>query len=172
MLLNLKDDDLDKQIYRIISFERLMELFVSGNNTLVKPSEWSDTFENFILKSKVRLQSGETIQYNYFDRMYGQCWTLHSASDAMWQIYSPNKNNLRIRTTIRKLRDSLYEAHPSLPDVKCCVGKVEYLKEKELMEVANQTFDESGIAVEGIFRSLLIKRRAFMKMKCEHCMRR
>ena len=162
MLLNLKDDDLDKQIYRIISFERLLELFVSGKNTLVKPSEWSDTFENFILKSKVRLRSGEIIQYNYFSRIYGQCWTLHRASDAMWQIYSPNKKNLRIRTTIRQLRDSLYDAHPSLPDVKCCVGKVEYLRENELMEVANKTFDDSGIAVEGIFRSLLIKRRAFI----------
>ncbi len=80
MLLNLKDDDLDKKIYRIISFERLLELFVSGKNTLVKPSAWSDTFENFILKAKVRLRSGEIRQYNYFDRMYGQCWKMKMRS--------------------------------------------------------------------------------------------
>jgi len=165
MLLNLKKSDLDRPIYRVISFERLLELFVSGKNTLVKPSEWADTFENFILKSKVRLRSGEVIQYNYFDRLYGQCWTLHSASDAMWQIYSPNRNNLRIKTTIRKLRDSLYAVHPSLPDVKCCVGKVKYLSKEALLDVAKKTFDDSGIAVEGIFRSLLIKRLAFIHEK-------
>lgn len=165
MLLNLKKDDLDRPIYRVISLERLLEPFVSRKNTLVKPSEWSDTFENFILKSKVRLRSGEVIQYNYFDRMYGQCWTLHSASDAMWQIYSPNKSNLRIKTTIRKLRDSLYAAHPYLPDVKCCVGKVKYLSQKDLMEVVKITFDDSGIAVDDIFKSLLIKRKAFIHEK-------
>ena len=92
MIINIESADLDKKIYRVISLEMLLELFVDGKNTLVKPAEWSDTFENFILKSKVRLQSGKVIQYNYFDRMYGQCWTLQSASDAMWQIYSPNKN--------------------------------------------------------------------------------
>lgn len=162
MIYNLKKTDLDKKIYRIISFERLLEIFVSRKNTLVKPSAWSDTFENFILKSKVRLRSGEIIQYNYFDRMYGQCWTLQKASDAMWQIYSPNKKNLRIRTTIRQLRDSFYAAHQSLTDVKCCVGRVKYLYEKELMEIANKTFDDSGIAVEDIFKSLLVKRRAFI----------
>lgn len=33
------------------------------------------------------------------------------------------------------------------------------------MEVANSTFDDSGIAMEGIFRSLLIKRKAFIHEK-------
>jgi hypothetical protein len=165
MLLNIEENELDKKIYRVLSLERLQELFVTGENTFVKPSKWEDTFENFILKSKVRLRTGDIVEYNYFDRMYGQCWTLHKASDAMWRIYSSDKQGLRIRTTIRKLIDSLTGAHSSLVDVRCAVGKVEYLRQDELMAVANKTFDDSGIATEDIFRSLLLKRKAFIHEK-------
>jgi hypothetical protein len=79
----------------------------------------------------------------------------------MWRIYSPNKDGLRIRTTIRKLLSSLYSSHPKNGKLMCCIGKVEYLADKELMERANSTFDESGILVEKLYRSLLMKRRAF-----------
>ena len=129
MFYNLKEKDLDKYIYRIISLERLEELFTTKNNVLVKPSKWEDLFENFILKSKVRLSSGEIIEYNFYDRFYGQCWTLHSVSDAVWRIYSPNGDKVRIRTTIRNLLESLYESHPNLPEVRCCLGKVLYLNQ-------------------------------------------
>jgi len=134
----------------------------SKENTLVKPKLWEDTFENFILKSKVRHVSGEIKTYNYHERMYGQCWTLESSSDAMWRIYSPNKEGIRIRTTIGQLLNSIYSAQETaLPDAHCCIGKVEYLKDKKLMERANSTFDETGILVGNIFRSLLMKRLAF-----------
>ena len=161
MFCNFRDNELDKYIYRIISLNRLLELFSTQQNTLIKPSKWEDTFENFILKAKVKLVSGEIVEYNIHDRIYGQCWTRESASDAMWRIYSPNKDGLRIRTTARYLLESMYEAHPELPEAKCCVGKVEYKTEKKIMEIANNTFDDSGISVENIFRSLLVKRKAF-----------
>lgn len=162
MLMNISEKELDKTIYRIISLERLLELFATERNTLVKPKYWEDVFENFILKSPVKLRSGDMVQYNYHDRMYGQCWSLHKASDAMWRIYSSDKKGLRIRTTIRKLLSSLKEAQTSLAEFRCRVGKVEYLSDKELMRVANSTFDDSGVGVDEIFRSLLIKRRAFI----------
>lgn len=165
MLINIDDTELDKPIYRIISLERLLELFVTGTNTLVKPALWEDVFENFILRSPVRLRNGEIVNYNYYDRMYGQCWTLHKASDAMWRIYSSNKNGLRARTTIRKLAESLIAAQRSLPEIRCCVGKVKYRSDKALMNIANATFDDSGIGIDEIFRSLLVKRTAFIHEK-------
>ena len=36
------------------------------------------------------------------------------------------------------------------------------MNEKKLMEYANSTFDEAGISIENLFRSLLLKRRAFI----------
>lgn len=161
MHLNLEQIDLDTYIYRIVSLERLLELFITQKNTLVKPKKWEDSFENFILKSKVQLLSGEVIQYDIHERLYGQCWTLHKSSDAMWRIYSPNRGCVRIRTTINQLLKSLYDAQTSVPEAKCCIGKVSYLSNQRLADFANTIFDDSGISVENIFNSLLAKRKAF-----------
>lgn len=161
MFYNLKDTELDDYIYRIISLERFLELFAMEENTLVKPCRWEDTFENFILKSKVKLKSGEILKYNYHERIYGQCWTLEASLDAMWRIYSPNREGLRIRTTIRKLLESIYNANSQLAQFTCCLGKVEYKSTCELRDYANSIFDYSGISVENIFKSLLVKRNPF-----------
>lgn len=161
MFQNFKEKELDKYIYRIISVERLIELFATNKNILVKPRKWDDPYENFILSSKIKLTSGKTVEYNYHDRIYGQCWTLNRTSDAMWRIYSPNGNGVRIRTTIRKLLESIYSVQPHLPEVKCCLGKLEYLSEKNLYDVANTIFDDSGVEVDNLFYSLLVKRKAF-----------
>ncbi|MET0012037.1 MAG: DUF2971 domain-containing protein [Sedimenticola sp.] len=161
MFYHFKDNELDKYVYRIISLERLLELFVTSKNVLVKPAKWEDKFENFILIAKVKHSSENIVEYNIHDRIYGQCWTFEKSSDAMWRIYSPNKDGLRIRTKVRTLLESMYEAHPHLPELRCCLGKVKYKKDKELMEVANSIFDDDGISVENIFKSLLVKRNAF-----------
>jgi hypothetical protein len=73
MLLNLKKGDLARPVYRIVSIERLVDLFTSNENVLISPSKWEDTFENFILKSKVKLSTGETVDYNMHNSVFGQC---------------------------------------------------------------------------------------------------
>lgn len=161
MLLNLTQSDLDRPVYRILSIERLVDLFTTGENVLVSPSKWEDTFENFILKSKVKLASGKIVDYNMHNSVFGQCWTLHKASDAMWRIYSPNKNGVRVKSTIRNLLQSIYKAHEPHSEARCCIGKVAYLNTKELTSRANNTFDESGISLDKLFQSLLLKRLSF-----------
>ena len=161
MYLNFKADAKDRYVYRITTVERLKELFASRSNTLVKPKLWDDPFENFILGSKVRLKTGEIVVYNYHERVYGQCWTFHKASDAMWRIYAPEKNGVRLRSTIATLRRELDRAHPDHTDAKCCVGRVRYLSSRKMKQVANSTFDDYGIGVDRLFNSLLIKRPAF-----------
>ncbi|WP_318480356.1 DUF2971 domain-containing protein [Photobacterium leiognathi] len=162
MYLNLDDSDLKKYVYRTISMDRLIELFKTGENTLVKPSLWEDTFENFVLKSKLKTETGEIIEYDVHDRLYGQCWTLEKSSDAMWRIYSQDKKGIRIRTTIGDLFDSLNEASVDTPKCLFSIGKVEYIKESSLASRANETFESNGgVRFGNLFKSLLIKRRAF-----------
>lgn len=91
MYLNIKESEFDDHIYRIISYDRFLEMFDSCNNILVKPKLWEDTFENFTLKSKLRYPDGSEIVLDAHERLYGQCWTTSKASDAMWRIYSPDK---------------------------------------------------------------------------------
>lgn len=93
--------------------------------------------------------------------MYGQCWTFHSASDAMWRIYAPEKNGVRMRSSVATLAHWLAAAHPQLAEARCRIGRVRYLSAKGMTKIANSTFDDYGIGVNELFSSLLIKRPAF-----------
>ena len=162
MYLNLKESEYDQYIYRIISYDRFIELFEHQKNTLVKPKLWEDTFENFALKSKLKFPDDSEIELDTHDRLYGQCWTTSKASDAMWRIYSHDKKGIRIRTTVDKLLTSLLMANVNTAMTESCVGKVEYKSEATIMSQASKAFSQDGQMTFGsLFRSLLIKRKAF-----------
>lgn len=115
-------------------------------NVLVKPSKWEDPFENFILRA---------------DKIYGQCWTLQTASDAMWRIYSPNADAVRIRSTVRRLLESLTQARGSSAGTETFIGKARYLSSQKLMAYA-KTIQHKAHPNPGILAStLLVKRPAF-----------
>lgn len=162
MYLNLETHERNRFVYRITTIERLKEMFSLRLNTLVKPQLWDDPFENFILGSRVQLKSGQIIRYDLHERMYGQCWSFHKSSDAMWRIYAPEKNGVRLRSNISTLLEQLHGAQPdSAARAHCCIGRVRYLYAKRIRDAANSTFDDAGIGVEKLFGSLLVKRMAF-----------
>lgn len=162
MYLNIEDNEYDNYIYRIISYDRFIELFNTNKNTLVKPKLWEDTFENFTLKSKLKFTNGDEIELDTHERLYGQCWTTSRASDAMWRIYSPDKKGVRIRTTIDKLLSSLDIANVDVAMTESCIGKVDYISEAKIIEQAKKAFSDNGqITFGSLFRSLLVKRKAF-----------
>jgi hypothetical protein len=161
MYLNLTLEERSSYVYRIVSISRLYDFFRTKRNTLVKPVKWDDPFENFILKSKVRHRSGEICEYCYHDSVYGQCWTLQKASDAMWRIYSPDSKSVRIRSKIDDLFNSLRASDHGAPDGMCCIGKVKYLRREKMKKFAGLVYDDSGIRMDKLFSSLLVKRPAF-----------
>ncbi|MFC2160958.1 DUF2971 domain-containing protein [Acidobacteriota bacterium] len=159
--LNLSEDDLKKPIYRVMPVFRLLELFKRKYNTLVKPRLWDDPFENFILQGHGKLSDGKLVSFGMRDSLYGQCWTMNKDSDAMWRIYSPDKNGVKIRTTVRKLFNSLYSRILiNERDVNCFIGMVEYLTPRRINDFLEQVniTDSTGA---GIAKTLLVKRQAF-----------
>lgn len=171
-LIFLTDDELDKNIYRVFSFDRLKEIFETNKITLVKPKLWDDPFENFILNSTGVLPDGREFQIGFRHSFYGQCWSLTKESDAMWRIYLPDKNGVKIKTTIRKLFDPLFQAggvhrkiNGNLYNLSSFVGKVKYQGTKKLIDMlndkermSNKIFDQSGW---GQASSFYFKRWAF-----------
>ncbi len=147
-------EDRDRPVYRIASLGRLYELFAEKKNVLVKPEAWDDPYEN--LRSRLKQSTGTST-------CYGQCWTLHTASDAMWRIYSPITNKdprqhaVRIRSTIRCLFESLRESCG--PTQSAFVGKVRYLRTPALMEHVKRRANSSKPST--VADSLLVKRPAF-----------
>jgi hypothetical protein len=147
--LNLSEQDLNQRVYRIIPLERLLQLFETGKNVLVHPRKWEDPFENIALNS-------------VFPRLgvYGQCWTSHTASDAMWRIYSPKTDGVRIRTTVRVLFGSLLKATPRT-GARPFIGRVRYLSDRDLIRFAKHAIEAADSEPAECARTLLVKRRAF-----------
>lgn len=150
----------DTRIYRIFPRKRFWQIFREKRNALVTPTSWSDPFENVILKAEVVTSVGERGRFGFHDDVYGQCWTLETASDAMWQIYSRNENAVRVRTTVGRLIDSLRAVHGQWADSTCFIGRVEYLSETKLKDFGRSVF-KNYLGADAIARSLLVKRRAY-----------
>lgn len=151
-----------RNIYRIVSIERLFELFENRQNVLVKPKKWDDPFENFILRARIRLPTGQFAQFSFHDQFYGQCWTLQSASDAMWRIYSPDRSAVRIRSTIRTVAESLSKELGDYAQIRAFIGRVRYPPSKRLSDFASSWFPgvprlRARVSAE----TLLVKRLAF-----------
>ncbi|WP_275379256.1 DUF2971 domain-containing protein [Xenorhabdus bovienii] len=151
---------MDKPIYRIMPIHRFLQLLEEKKLTLVKPKKWDDPFENALLNCAFETSDGETGSFAAKDSIYGQCWTFHRETDAMWRIYSHDKDGVRISTTPRKLLTALQTAEPKYHNLKCFIGKVSYLSKKNLLEKL-QSIDLFNANGSGIAESLLYKRTEF-----------
>jgi hypothetical protein len=158
-ILNIKDEDLDKEIYRIMPIHQLLEIFETKQLTLVKPSMWDDPFENLLLNGTVKTSDGEGGDVSPVrDAVYGQCWTLHKETDAMWRIYSQNKQGAKVKTTIRKLIEALQLQSGQYSKIQCFIGEVEYLTQRQLVDklMGIDLFNTSGSG-SGVAQSLIYK---------------
>jgi len=167
--INLKEDDLDKPIYRVFSKTRLFEIFQNKKLVLVQPKLWDDPFENYIMNSTGELSDGKFFQVEFRDNFYGQCWTLKKESDAIWRIYAPAKDGIKVKTTIRKLLTALYSKGGAFKDISSFIGKVEYFKKDALKQflqdskrISSMLTDKNGV---GQASTLLFKRIAFSHEK-------
>jgi hypothetical protein len=175
---NINEVELDKSIYRIIDFDRLVQILKTGNNTFVRTSMWEDPFENLL----TNLTSDINIKNSYYSMSkftYAQCWSFANENDLLWRTYSPNKESIRLKSTPRKLLNSinnssriqeillnpkiLYEN--SIVDkiieegISLFCGKVKYLTKKEIYDFIKSNEEDYDLTL--YFESLLIKREPF-----------
>ena len=62
----------DREIYRVMSINRLISMLENDENTLVRPELWDDPFENFILNIPINNPNGGTSLTPLRKRAYGQ----------------------------------------------------------------------------------------------------
>lgn len=155
-----------QSIYRVMPVERLLQLIHDKRNILVHPSKWDDPFENFFLKSKFTYNGISVGVDQLRSEIFGQCWTLNEQeTDALWRIYSSNKDGVRLKSTLSNVITPLIIQNQGDYNHKVYIGKVEYVDEGELEETmrsaiidsANFSFNNGQM----IINSLFIKRKAF-----------
>jgi hypothetical protein len=157
--------DLDEPVYRTFSERWFVDLLNTRENGLRNPSTWDDPFENFLMARTLVDFGGEVISLrNLTEDWYGQCWTTKPDTDAMWRIYSPQKDGVQVKTTIRKLFDNLCQVPVFSASVQFFVGRVRYESQENIRCLLEElTFRDisSGGQGDGFARLLCVKREAF-----------
>lgn len=137
------------RLYRILSFDRAVQIFERGELHFAHPSAWVDPYE-------VRLRHAASSQF------FGQCWCMKGVSDAMWRIYSPNHLGVRISTSTKLLRQQL---EPAVKELGASIRyeEVDYLSQYNINKALRsiQTNLTKGFSVERATDALLLKREAF-----------
>jgi hypothetical protein len=136
-------------LYRIVSFDRLVEMLQSDELYFAHPSSWEDPYETHL-------------QHKDSPNVFGQCWCKRAVSDAMWRIYSPNHLGVRIRTTRHRLKQAMTEAARS-QSIEWRIQDVKYLPppklRHELESIADMLWQRNSI--QDTFAPLFLKRDAF-----------
>jgi hypothetical protein len=107
-----------QNLYRIVSFDRAVQLLKSNELYFAHPSEWDDPYE-------------QGLQHKNSHDIFAQCWCRKAQSDAMWRIYSPHGVGVRIGTTRKRLRDALAKAKEE-QGIWFKIQSVQYLYQEEL----------------------------------------
>lgn len=156
----------DTPIYRVYSRERLGEVIKKKELTLSAFRKWEDPYEGFLYKVRGVTPTNQIIDFsNFLESSYGLCWTLLPESDALWRIYSHNKDGVVVRTSVKKLFDEVY-GDGSSTALSLYLEKVRYADSLEINRILQDAathldammHDSSG---RGPVPFLLIKRREF-----------
>ncbi len=162
--IGLTEIDLDQPIYRIMPVLRCLEILHTKQLVFVRPRKWDDPFENSLLKAPITMDESVSGSFGFRHSAYGQCWTSEEENDAMWRIYSHDKQGVKAKTSPRKLLRALTEDTETLPGLCCFIGRVKYLQEKDLLGALQQV-DWANSSGSGIAESLLYKRTEFAHEK-------
>jgi hypothetical protein len=136
--IGIKPSNYNIQIYRVVSVDRLIDMIENQENTLVKPELWDDPFENFILNTLIKDKNGISDKSPLRKRAYGQCWTKTMESDAIWRIYAPNHDGVKIRTTVKKLFTSLRRPQDKYANISSYIGEVKYYTRKDISKLVSR----------------------------------
>lgn len=94
------------EIFRVLEVFRLFDLFETKRICLTAPKLWDDPYEDFLKHSYGMSSENKDLRISfegYSNYIFGQCWTLSEETDALWRIYSPNRDRVQIKTTIVKV---------------------------------------------------------------------
>lgn len=158
MYLYLPTRERSRFVYRIMSLDRLFQMFAESANFLVRPSRWQDPFENFIARLKGRLPNGDLVEFAQRYDFFGQCWTLLGGTDAMWRIYSSDQRSVRVKVRIADLYESLSATARCAP----FIGRVKYVHGADLHAWTRRAVRSTKRpSLELIAKTFLVKRMPF-----------
>lgn len=145
--------DTNKNLFRYMSLSQFLSMIENNKLFLKKVKLWEDTWECPmdqlpIFLDRECLCKGEAL---FSDSTVGQCWTYEKDSDAMWRIYSPDRQGVMIETTVESFREIEGLKHAVLI-------KVVYFNNKNGAKKINEFLNSNSYYG---FGKIALKREAF-----------
>lgn len=147
---NINEND---HLYRYISLAQFISLVENQKLFLKKVKSWDDTWEAPDDQLPVIMDDGSE---RYAESLIvtstvGQCWTYEKDSDAMWRIYSPDRQGIMIETDV----GSFYEI-ANLN--RAVLAKVIYFNKNNYIEKRYEIANNKSYRYAG---DMALKREAF-----------
>ena len=153
----------DLVMYKYIPLEFVLNMLETRKLRFDNIKKWEDVYENFVDKEEICLLKSKRDKM-YGRACYGQSWTEQEESDAMWRIYSPTKNAVRVKTVCPLIRNVFSEWNKDRKDnpIWPTIDRVFYADEDEINKwlVSNTPMNHWAF-IELQCESLFIKRREF-----------
>lgn len=136
-------------LYRIVSYPHAVDLFASRQLHFSAPSAWADPFETIL-------------KHRRSHALFAQCWCKKSVSDAMWKVYSPSNDSVRLRTTRSKLAAAA-QAHDDANSLSFWIRDVDYMTPSQVRSKLIRLSDRlrEDFTITEAAAALFIKRDAF-----------
>lgn len=117
----------NSHVYRTFRINRLIELFESGENVLVRPSMWEDPYDNWVIGLF------DHLGYSPEDKrpVFGQCWSLSLNEEIHWKLYAPQRDGVIVRSTTNVLR----QAAEVIDDGYVTIGKLQYWTQAQIQNL-------------------------------------
>jgi hypothetical protein len=98
---NLNDET---RLYRYVGLDAFIAFLETRRTVLTNVNNWDDKWEVILSKIPNVDEDGnpDPPLYSFHQELFAQCWSLVEESDAMWRIYSPSQNGLRLQTSVSK----------------------------------------------------------------------
>jgi hypothetical protein len=157
----------DMPVWRIFDPEHVVALFRDKELVLVKPERWEDRFENWLSTLSFRYNGGVLSSATLVNNFYCSCWSEDGTeTEAVWRLNAPKeKRGIRVRSTVRKLLDLVYDPHDPITAIGCHIGRMQYMSDSEIDTLIADhatlhalVFDTTG---RGQAETLFMKREAF-----------
>lgn len=170
-----RDIDVDMPIYRIIRLDFFCQMIERKQLYLRNILCWDDPWE--IPSRLLSYHRDKQASHNSFlaiihmaskmiKPLYGSCWSTDADNDAMWRIYSSDRQGVCIQTTARKLFKStdFYTIEPNGRFQAVFLGPIRYAKLEESKEWC-KLYDEEAETYPYYMIPAFIKRDAFSNEK-------
>jgi hypothetical protein len=152
----IKANNYNIPIFKFMPFEYVVRTLKDNQLLVAQTQKWEDVYENFLLKTRMSSEIKK-----YLPVFYGQCWSFRRETDALWRIYSPSKDSVRIKTTIKKLAEvAVQEKNAGPHTLRHVIAPVRYFTPSQftrwMKAKKRSVVDDSSLC-----DSLFIKRTEF-----------